>query len=366
MSKQNGGEAKASSLFDYGLYLFSFCSIFFLKPWDLNMAQGMFFVFGVFALLGLSFICKKERDYQNKFIGLIILWSLMNVFIHTFQFSLGKSITASFINFCLLSEGFIYVLSACLLFYLVVSFTKNFNIVYPLIVMNILNLLLSLTQKTGQHLIWSNNHSISGMMGTCSQLTVFSAISVPILAHLNIFLALIPITCIFLSGSFTGMFALLIVGIIYSVYRKKWLNLFCLIVTSSLAFIFNYHLILKKFLVRMELWGIALKEIYKSPIFGNGFDNSVNFNMVYSKVNGGFTYRHNDFLNIARDLGIIFAGILIIGLFRIMKNSKIDYLWCSLIIIILCFFWQTNMYFARIGGIAIMILALKERQRIDA
>lgn len=352
------------SLFDLGLYLFTFlCPIFFLMPWDLNMARGWFFVFGTLALLGLSFFCKKEVEYNNKILGFIILWSLMNVFIHSFSNRLAQGIQAQFINFCLLSEGFIYVLCGCLLFYLAVSYKKNFNLAYPIYLINILNVFFAITQKQGLHLIWSRNPSISGFMGTCSQLTVFSAISVPLLAKLNWKLAILPLICIILSNSYTGALALGLVGLFYYGYKRLWVQFFG--VSSSIAvFIYCYHnTIWLKFLIRMELWGIALKEIIAKPVFGFGFDNSLTFNMVKSKLNGGFTYRHNDFLNITRDLGVIFAGVLLFGLFRILKKQNKDYLWCAVVIGLVSCFWQTNAYFACISGIGIILLALLEQKK---
>jgi len=221
----------------------------------------------------------------------------------------------------------------------------------------------AITQKQGLHLIWNNNPSISGMLGTCSQLTVFSALSVPILGHLNWRLAVLPLLCILLSNSYTGALALGLVAVFYYLYKKEWLKLSAVISASILFIIFHYNLLWQKFLIRMELWGITLKEIISHPFLGSGFDNSLSFNMVYSRLNRGFTYRHNDFLNIARDLGVIFTIVLLIGMFKVLKKSKIDYLWCVLVICLISCFWQTSIYFSRIAVIGIILLALLEQEK---
>ena len=367
MNNNLGGRLITVPLFDLALYLFAFlCPIFFLKPMDLNMVQGIFFVFGTFALLAISLFTKREINYSNKLLGLIILWSLLNVFIHTFKFSLTHSLVASFMNYCLLSEGFIYILCSCLLFYLIVSSKKSFDIFYPILIINILNLIFSITQSVGIHWIWANNQSISGLMGTFSQLCVFSAISIPILAKRNYLLALIPLICMSLSFSFTGIFALLLTGIIYCIYNHKVIFMSTIVLPVAVfTFILNHYWLIKKLLVRMELWAYSLKEIFHSPIFGNGFDNSINMNTIPSYLNGGRTYRHNDLLNITRDLGVVFSAILVITVFKILKNSKKDYLFWSIIIAIISCLWQTNMYFIRISSMVIILLAVKERQNID-
>lgn len=351
---------RGGSPFDIGLFFFSLLSpTFFLLPWDLNMAQGMFFVFGIFALFGLAFLSPKQRMGGFPVIGIIVLWSLVNVFIHTFRFSLNSTYAAKFINFCLLSEGFIYILCACILFCLVVNFRKKFNIFYPLVVINILNLFFAITQSLGLKLIWSNNHTISGMMGTCSQLSVFSAMTLPVLINTNPAWGIIPIICMFLSKSYTGMGALFLATAIYLKITKQYIRLYTCLVIGSAFILFNFKSMWGKLIIRPEVWWITIKEIIRSPFIGLGFDNSLANNMVYSKVNVGWTFRHNDYLNIARDLGLPFMIILIIGVWKIMKKSRLNYLSVAILTLLIASFFQTSMYFSRIAGTAIILLALK-------
>lgn len=362
--------------FDVGLYVFIFLSpIFFLKSWDLNMIQGIFFVLGIFALLGISFISKKQVEYKNKYLGFILLWSLLCLLIHSFNFSLTNGLTSSFINYCILSEGFIFILCGCILYYLVVCYKKNFNIVYPILAINILNLFFVIFQKFGINFIWSNPSGICGMMGTKSQLALFSAISVPILAHHNYYgsrmwipLCLIPITIMFLALSYTSVFSLFI-GIALYIYvydkRRNWARLTVWLGLGILFFIIFHHEIIIKAQIRLELIEKTLLEILQKPLFGWGFDNTLTMNKIHSRLENGMCFRHNDFLNIAKDLGIPFLIFIMLGLKRILKNATKDYLWVACVILLLGCAFQTNAYFARIASIGIIILALKERQNYE-
>lgn len=328
------------------------------------MIQGIFFVFGTFVLFGLSFLYKREVEYKNKVIGLMILWALMNVFIHTFNFSLSNGVTATFLNYCLLSEGFIYILCGLLLFHLVVSYKKNFNIVYPILSVNILNLIFSVTQRMGLHWIWTNNHSISGVMGQCSQFSLFSALSIPILWSFNKKLILIPIICLYLYHSFSSLAALMITLVIYYAINRNLKKLYMVLIGVLAFSIFYYHNIAAKLSERIPIWSVDLKEVFIRPIFGFGFDNSLRFNKILS-LKEGWVFRHNDFLNITRDLGFPFLIMILVGLFLIFKKAKMDYLFCSILIILIVCLVETNFYFPRVAGISLVLLALKERQNLD-
>ena len=168
---------------------------------------------------------------------------------------------------------------------------------------------------------------------------------------------------LYLSHSFTGMLALFLVIFGYCFYKKYYKFLIILGVISTFLF---FHIEWQKFLIRPHCWLFSIKEIIRSPIFGHGFDNSLKMNKILVYINPYFqdyTFRHNDYLNIARDLGLPFLGVLIFGIYRILKNVKIDYIFLSLMILIIGCFVQTSFYYPRIAIFGIIFLALKEREK---
>ena len=373
MSKEvKRGEATCPSLFDIGLYVFMFlCPIFFLLPWDLNMAQELFFVFGVFALMGLALLDDAQRAFRGRFLGLMVLWSLVGVFIHTFQFGFNKTNIVGFMNFALMSEGFIYVLCGCLLYYLVFTCSRRVNIFYPILAINVLNLIFAVLQKAGIYLIWQNimqvsvygnaTANIAGLMGTKSQLAVFSAISIPILWHFYKPLSLIPLINLWLANSFTGVMALFLAIGLFFLLKRQWRFLFVFFGVGMLLMIF--HVGWEKFPLRPVTWIYTLKEIIQHPFVGWGFDNSINGNKIF--VRDEMVFRHNDYLNVARDLGLPFLGIVGVFIWNFFKNIKVDYLWMAIVTAGIACFFQTNFYFPRIAGIVIILIALKDIQKYE-
>jgi len=366
MMKTWGG-LKTLPLFDIGLYVFvTLCPIFYWSGISLNQIQGVFFVFGIFALLALSLTQEKIRDFKSNYLAFFVLWSLVGIFIHSAEVSLFGSSVGKYINFCLLAEGFVFVLCGSILYYLIISYSSNFKIIYPILIINILNFTFAIMQAVGLKLIWSTNDSvISGFMGHAPHLGIFSAISIPILWNYKKPLVIMPIVCIvlahiFWAKSFTGLFALIIaVGIYLLIHKRKWGVLWLL--AWGVYIFFRKEIFLYKAGLRLDIYIATLKEIMKHPYLGWGFDNTMGNNMIV--VRDQFIYRHNDYLNIIKDLGIPFGIVGIAFLYNALKNVKKDYLWVSvLVVLISCMTW-TSMYFVRIACVGIVLLALKEREK---
>ena len=358
-----GGLSSRPAVFDIALYIFSFLTpIFLLGNWNLNMIQGVFFCFGTFALLGISFFSKQLEaiSEDRKFIGFFILWSLINVFIHSFSNSLSQNIQSLFLNFCLMSEGFIFILCGSLLYWLIVSYKKNFNIAYPVLALNILNLFFIITQKSGLKLIWSKMDGVAGIFGMAPHMVIFCAMSIPILWMLYKPLATIPFIGMMIGHygwghSFSGVFALFVAVTLYTLIKKRYLQAGISLILGSAFIWLNWNVFCSKALIRFGLWKQTLSEI---TLFGRGWDNSMNMNMI--NVGNGFMYRHNDFLNLSRDLGLVFS--LALAFFIIKKMLVIDKYWLPLAILLIGSMTWTSMYFPRLMVFGIILLALKEKE----
>jgi hypothetical protein len=349
--------------FDTVLYVFAtIAPIFFLPSWNMNMAQGWFFVFGTLTLLGIGLSLTKKAKYCNISIGLIILWSLFGILFHTFKFSLSNSIASSFLNFALLSEGFIYILCGCLLYWLTLNYSDSFDIFYPILLINIANLIVATLQAFGFHPIWPNAPSISGMMGTNSRLTLFSAISIPILGHKWYPLVLIPLILMFFGYSFTGILAFFLVVCLYLYLRHQRVRLIVVFLLGLLFSFTNHTLLLNKLFIRLEVWKITLNEIISHPFIGNGFDNSLTMNMVYCSRENAMVYRHNDYLNLISNLGLPIIVLLDLFLYEVLKGSKLNYLFVSILILLVSLSFQTNFYFAGIAVVGIILLAYNQKR----
>ena len=379
MSKINSGGVAIppTSLFDIVLYIFTFTvPIFYLSGWNTDMVQKFAFVFGTFALLGISFYCKKERKFRSKTLAFVVLWSLALLFVHVVRLSYMKEPFESYAIFAFASTGFIYLLCGSILLYLTVTYSRRFNIIYPILAINILNLFFVITQTLGIELIWLNMAVPCGVMGTQHQLKVFSALSIPILFNLRIKgiwyqFFLIPIFCLIswlgtfanYGNSFNGFLAVFLALLIYLRRTDQREKVFILGSIFLVLVLFNSQLFFGKVFYRLGLYLISIKEIIARPFLGHGFDNGLSMNLVQYK--DSFCYRQNDYLNIARDLGLPFMLFLTVSIVHKIKNMKPNYMWVALITLMISSTFQTCMYYPRLAIWGIVLFGLLMKDNIE-
>lgn len=255
-----------------------------------NPILSMYFVFGTMVLYSISLFMPPLRKLKNPWMGAFLLWSLAMLFLHNFVIR-PDSITSRYMNFYLMSEGFLYVLTTVLLFKTLYEHCQKSAYLYA-----------GLWMATG----------------------VFLAQS-----------ALRPSFSFWTSAS--------VVTFIYLLLRKKYVVIFCaLIVIATMAFNL-WPDISNKLRTRPYSMAYVLTEIKQSPITGHGFDTSLLSNFYLGHY--GWTYRNNDYLNIARDLGVP-ALVLIAGFlwtfFRRVK--RFDLLAACCAVFLLTAAYQTTFY----------------------
>ena len=302
MSKAQKGRDFFLPLFA-NLFILGSAIFHYLKV-DLRVSplwQGIYFVFGIILLLTLTFFTEPKRKFKNVWLGLFILWSFLMVFVHSLRIY-PDSITTWYINLYLLSEGFIYILFGSLLYKLIICYLDKLPIIWV----------------------------VFGMW----------------------------LTKIIFIKSMTPILVLTVCLIAYFIY-KKWfiLQAVTLYLLGLLGLVYGVF-IYRKFLIRLEVWTLTIKDIIQHPIIGYGFDKGLMRN--FAQTSGGWMYRHQDFLNITRDLGLpalIFISIFLINVFKKAKFSLISVI--CLAFVIICS-GQTTMYFAKNAVMIITFFALME------
>ena len=214
-------------IFDLALKTFLFLSpIFVFRTYQLSAARGMLFLFGSFALFGLSLIKEPQRKLTNGWLALVVLWGLIRIFAGEFADDANE-----WFNFWLSSAGFIYILAGAMLFHTVYCHADNITQYFkPILAVCILNLILVLAQITGHDFMWTSTPSLCGFASISSQLGQYSALSIPLLYFINPYLILIPLITLIASKSISSIVALCI-GIIFFSWKKKvrWILLLLLI-----------------------------------------------------------------------------------------------------------------------------------------
>ena len=305
MNKGFLGGGFRPSPFTLILNIYFLLSVFFCGNrfrWD--MKTGLFFVFGTFVLFAVSLFLTPKRNLKNPWLSGILILSLASVFLNSFRYS---QLTQRFINFSLMCEGFIFVLAGVMLY----------------------------------KIIYENGET---------QLRYYVGLWVAIAVWL--FKAIV-------MKSVSPILAILLTGLVYNYIHKEHVKVSLIFLLGVVLVFFNWNYILLKWECRPIGWIYTIKEIIARPT-GYGFDNSVMQNLI--KTSFGWQFRHNDFLNLARDIGLPVL-ILVFGYFRELfyLNKDVLLFACLATVILMC--GQTTIYLTRNAILIVPLFALLEARQ---
>ena len=256
--------------------------------------QGHYLVFYTIFLFIISFMYKCQRNYKNVWFTLILLWSFYSIFVHSYLVNVN-SVMFKYLNFYLMSEGFLYILFGIIYLYLITVKAKNLR------------------------LLW---------------------ITLPI--------ALIPLFRMQLHcGQMSYILALVLSVIIYNIRKQYWTLAFIALSGVIVIAILNLSWLVMKFNCRPYIWWHMIKGIMDYPFVGTGFNRLLQpDNMTWvtqiGKLEYGWLWRHNDYLSLAGYIGLPIL-IPIIGLIKSFHDKFRDS-WKIIVFtsfVIVCFFQMT-------------------------
>ena len=355
-------------IFNISLKTFLFLSpLYFFRSYTISTARGMFFLFGSFALFGISLVCEPKRTFYNPWVALILLAALLRVFVGD---NLGTS-AGEWFNFWLSSAGFIYVLAGVLLLRTVYCHAENIKQYFtPILIVCILNLILVTAQLTGHDFMWTNRPSLCGFMSISSQLGQYSALSIPLVFSINPYLAIIPLITLIASKSVSAILATFIGAIVFLALVGRNKKIIALVVVLGIGLgALNFGYVKTKWRCRPIMWEKTLKVALQKPYLGHGYQ-SFNEKVVQGSKSvsiGGteFSRAHNDYLHNSQELGfpiVIFVVGLLASLWKKFKGTNKDALVCllatSVLIVLINSCGQTLIRYAEISGTFIVILSL--------
>lgn len=298
MNKQLWGKIKNLAPVVLGINLFVLISPFIdWRPFIQETTQKLYFVFGIIVLSLLSLLSKPKRQLVDWRISLFALWSLVLMFWYSKIWF--NSITFRYLNFYLMSEGFIHVFMAVLFYKLVYEYVDELPAIY-----------FALAFYLGRG---------------------------------------------FFIQSLTPIFTVAICSLIYALAKKKYIVASLIVLWAILFFLGENAYIMHKWQARAFAWPYVIKEIIWHPL-GTGFDKGIMINMVPGP--NGWCFRHNDFLNITKDLGLPALALICIFLKDFFKKFKVGILSLICLGTLIIGFFQTTWYWPRIGCIFIPFWAL--------
>ena len=305
--------------------------------------QLQFFQYGTVFLFIVSLFDKPKRLFQDKYFGILTVFCFLSVFFHPVSIKIFPN-----------------VFLGLLLYYLVVSYTKNVKSVLKVVVVVAgLNTIFALLQFFDIHLIYRPTVEIIGLMSYKSHLGIYQAIAVPICYAFNPWLSIIPIIGLLLSKSITAIIPA-IIGMGYllrnKIYHLRSMPILMMIIS---CFVFLGGKIFYKFSLRFDVWLKTLVLISQKFVYGYGIGV---FKYVSSK---GIIYQdpYNLYLGIAHALGIfglIVFLVFIFDKFEVLNNNNLMVrgVIASCLIFLVSGFGYSFMNYPRLAGTAVVLFGL--------
>lgn len=316
--------------------------------------KGTFIIFYSAFLVLLGFATKPKREYKSLPLILLAIWSLINVFIHSYE-AATKSITFKYHNFGTMAEGFLYIFLGAMLIITIVRHSTNLRYIFFLVPISICSWYFGLVK-----------------MGSS---TPFAALGVAIVVYL------------FLSKRFLWGSLATVMGTVVAILHWPWLcmkwacrplvwgQMATNIIHRQVRYvdgeIIDPGIQLAPYLQKIFDGNQRLLEIkpWLASIFGSGFENSIyNKYMWVDKDKYGWIYMQNDILHLAQCLGPI--ALILMAWFLIDSFKKIGssiFLIPFLTVFLICSFQLTMWQPGKAGvyliiGIAALTEGLRRRE----
>lgn len=344
-------------MFDIALGIFLFLSPIFFLPKQIgninalqfyqfgilgfdgyNYLQLQFFQYGIIVLFIVALLSKQQRQFNN--IGMVSLLVLFcfSVFWHPISVKLFWNV------FC-----------GIFLYYIVVTYTKNYKkLLWVIVVVALLNTLFAILQYYGIHLIYGSTGRSDGLMCLNTHLGVYQAMTLPICSIISPYLMIIPLVGIWLSKSILAIFVSLCwMGVYFRKTIMKYgiLSVLCYFSILIIFIVKNYSLILAKFNIRMLVWVPTIKMISEKIMLGNGVKL-----FTYSSSIGLFENPCSIYLQLIYYVGIL--GIIpIVLLFRHLFGKSNVILLSSIVIALIAGIEKSFLDYPRLAGTFIILFA---------
>ena len=311
---------------------------------SINLLQLQFFQYGIVMLFLTALFNKPKRIFQGKYFGILLGLCIWSVFLHP------KTI-----------QNFHNILLGFLLYYLVVSYSKNVREILKVVVaVSALNTLFSILQFFHINFIYYPKADIIGLMSYKSQLGIYQALALPICYALNPFLSIIPLIGLLLSKSVTAIIPA-IIGMAY-LFRKKIYKLqFTYIYFMAFAFsiIFLGVKFFQKLSLRFDVWVVTLKMIMNKWFYGYGIGTFKYVNSRHTQYDDPYSL----YLGITHALGVL--GVIALAFFISSKfrgfkdNSSVAQgLFTSCLVLALCGLGYSFLDYPRLAGTTIVLFGL--------
>jgi hypothetical protein len=280
---------------------------------------------------------------------------------------------------------FLNILRGCLLYFAIVRGTENVREVlkYFVIVMWV-NLGVFAIQKCGFDPVYMATEvnkfvlghiDACGLMGRNYNLAFFLAFVLPISMMFRKWIALFIIPVVFLLGSWAAGLAM-IVGMLIYMFNSKIKAIPIGIIFAGIGGLIPFaRMLYLKVMLRVDIWGLAIKEIFVNPFIGYGFGAFTMYQDAMRGIAGhiSFVSSFNEYIRLFYTFGIVILSGLIFSCFsyyrKLYLNARKDIVSIALLSSV-CALMVIPMFheifrFIRVSGLMIVMLGLFEVNLLD-
>ncbi len=342
-------------MFNLLLGIFLFLSPIFFLPHPIgNLNALQFYQFGVIGNLGYD-----NLEYLFFGMGVLILFVSSVIGMPQRRFN-GWSGFYLFLIFCISLyfspigiKLFYFVFLSFLLYYSVVVYVKNYKCLYvPIFFVVVLNTIFAVLQHFNIDPIYTPIGRCDGLMRMSTHMGAYQAITLPIVFELNPWLAIIPLISIVLSKSMTAI----VVSFCWIAWKTRCFRsmpIMMSVLSGGIGLIiYQWHHIIYKLGIRLDVWIPALQQIMTRPFLGHGIKP-----LIYNWPGGRFDNPCNIYLELLYCVGV-FALIPLYFMICDVIESKEKTLSACILIALVIGMEKSIMDFPTIGATVIVLMGL--------
>lgn len=347
------------------------CMTFYIPGSQFYGPQEMFFQYGAMGLLGIGYFVPRKREAGNLFLGLILLYAILNTVLFHFEPHNRMILLNLFLGFLVIRE---------------VSERIDFNIrnigkmLFLFCLFNVLWLALQINNIDPVFSSVSPEHKPEvdavGWMGLKSNLGSLAALSFPFIFHTNPFASLIVLPLLWFGKS-SAAIASVFFTLLFMLWHKNKRLFFASLVLAGVAgafYVLKVDMPSGEFEKRFPVWFAGIK-IWSSsnPVFGLGLGQWGKTGFTTIQNNGEpqtWIWAHNEFIQYGFEMG--FAGVLFLvayfkNLFSKLKMKYENHVRAVsfLIPLVLTSAIHFPFHIARFAGLGCLMIALIEAYLSD-
>lgn len=305
-------------IFDSYLFFFLIgCATFYLPGQQSYGPQEQFFQYGVMGMLGIGYFVPRRREVENVFIGVILIYALLQTLFFHFQPTNVKILANLFLGLFLIRE---------LAERIDIDFKKVGNLLAVFCAFNVLWIIL---QMNNIDPVFSSVNpdkttvvDIVGWMGLKSNLGTLAALSFPFIFTANPFNAIIVIPLLWFGHSSAAIASVLTTLLFMLWFKSKRAFLVALILAGAagILYVLKVDAPTGEFEKRFPVWFAGIRYLSGSnPILGVGLGAWAETHFTTIQNNGEpqtWVWAHCEWVQWIFEMGLVGA----VALYAYFKN----------------------------------------------